>query len=186
MRDILFRAKSSNSGEWIEGLPMYSSIKSAKGTMDRLLALEGGYYNIVFIDTETICQYTGLTDKNGRKIFEGDITRLILPNGEIRYFKVSIKSVVRKVLTHPDFDDEFSKVEITGVVFEWQGYELFPCVDTYGHGIQDYKMMEVVGNIFDNQFYEVGQQDHQEHLQIKAGSINASRIEVIEGVETDK
>ncbi len=131
------------------------------------------------VDPETICQYTGLhdgtewwelseeeqedfleewncenecnnTEKDwkGRRIFDRDIVRLILPDGEIRYFKVSIKSVVRKVLCHPDFDDEYSKVEITGVVFEWNGYELFPCVDTYG--VPDYKMMKVVGNIFDN------------------------------------
>lgn len=83
---------------------------------------------------------------------------MILPNGEIRHFKVSIKSVVREVLTHPDFDDEFSKVEITGIVFEWNGYELFPCVDTYT--VPDYKVMEVIGNIFDNPqlLCEAGQQ----------------------------
>ena len=110
--------------------------------------MNGGGYQYAEVDPETVFQYTGLTDKNGRKIFEGDIVKLVLPDGEIRYFKVSIKSVVRKVLCHPDFDDEFSKVEITGVVFEWNGYELFPCIDTYG--VPDYRMMEVIGNIFDN------------------------------------
>lgn len=186
MRDILFRAKRSDNGEWIEGLPLYSNITSAKGTIDRLLVLKGGYYDIVLTDTESICQYTGLTDKNGRKIFEKDIARLILPNGEIRYFKIFIKSVVRKVLSHPDFDDKFSKVEITGVVFEWQGYELFPCVDTYGYDIPDYKMMEVVGNIFDNPLHEARQQGNQEHMQIRACSIDANRLKVIEGEETDE
>ena len=154
MREILFRGKSTGNrewikdGEWVEGLPMYTANKSEKGKIDRILTLRDGYYSILLVDTETVCQYTGLTDKNGRKIFEGDIVKLILPDGEIRYFKVTIKSVVRKVLCHPDFDDEVSKVEITGIVFEWNGYELFPCIDTYG--VPDYKMMEVIGNVFDN------------------------------------
>lgn len=146
-REILFRGKHIHAlpqneyldGTWVHGyLCNENYINSPE--------LEGEF----LIDPETICQYTGLIDKNGRKIFEKDIVKLILPDGEIRYFKISIKSVVREVLCHPDFDDEVSKVEITGIVFEWNGYELFPCVDTYGVGVPDYKMMEVIGNVFDN------------------------------------
>lgn len=150
-REILFRGKRTVNGEWVEGYyTLYPQGFSGKGMVSEHVIrdtweLIGKMY---FVEPETVCQYTGLTDKNSRKIFNGDIVKLVLPAGEIRYFKVSIKSVVRKVLCHPDFDDEFSKVEITGVVFEWNGYELFPCVDTYG--VPDYSMMEVIGNIFDN------------------------------------
>lgn len=144
-RESLFRGKhihtlSQNEhldGAWIEGYLCDENHINSPELMGDFL-----------IDPETVCRYTGKTDKTDRKIFEGDICKLILPDGEIRYFKVSIKSVVRKVLCHPDFEDEVSKVEITGIVFEWNGYELFPCIDTYG--VPDYKMMEVVGNIFDN------------------------------------
>lgn len=148
-KEILFRAKRMDTGEWVEGLPGYSV---ADGNIEEIETRNEG---IIIVDPDTICRYTGLTDRNGHKIFEGNIVKLVLPSGEVRHFKVTIKSVVRKVLCHPDFDDKFSTVEITGVVFEWQGYELFPCVNAYG--VPDYKVMEVVGNIFDNpELLEVG------------------------------
>lgn len=160
MRDILFMAKRSDNGEWVVGLPSYD----INGNLGEIEVCKGFCNCDIFeIDPKTIRQYTGLTDKNDRKIFEGDVVRLILPSGEIRYFKVSIKSVVRRVLSHPDFDDEFSKVEITGVVFEWQGYELFPCVDE--QGVPDNKRMVIVGNIYDNpELLEAGQQANADVL----------------------
>jgi len=72
---------------------------------------------------------TGLFDKNGVAINVGDKTRLVLDDGEIRVFDVCLKTVNRTVKSHPDFDDEYAKVAITGIVFCWNGYDLFPCVD---------------------------------------------------------
>lgn len=156
-REILFRGKRIDTGEWVEGCLLIDYVSGqyfihANGNSANESEEVNGEGCLLIVAFEiapgTVCEYTGLTDKNGRKIFEGDIVKLVLPNGEIRYFKATIKSVVRKVLCYPDFDDDFSRVEITGIVFEWNGYELFPCVDTYG--IPDYRMMEVIGNIFDN------------------------------------
>ena len=144
-REILFRAKRVDNGEWVEGYLMDENYINVPFNDDDVC---GRFDDPAEVDPETVCQYTGLKDKNGREIFEGDIAKLILPDGEIRYFKVSIKSVTRKVLCHPDFNDESANVEITGIIFEWRGYELLPCVDTYG--APDYEMMEVVGNAIDN------------------------------------
>lgn len=87
---------------------------------------------------------TGLFDKNGTPIKVGDKTRLVLDDGEEREFDVCFKTVIRTVKCHPDFDDEYSKVAITGIVFSWEGYDLFPCIDE--NGISDISKMEVISS----------------------------------------
>lgn len=92
-------------------------------------------------------QFTGLTDKGDNELYDGDITSLEVDR-ETRYFKVAIKTVVREVVSHPTFSDDTAKVAITAVVFEWNGFDLFPCVDK--DGVPDNKRMKKVGNIYEN------------------------------------
>ena len=75
---------------------------------------------------------TGLKDKNGLEICVGHKTELILSDGTRRVFDVKKGTVIRKVVNHPDFVEDTSKVAITGYYFKWEGYELFPCVDQDG------------------------------------------------------
>ena len=67
-REILFKAKRTDNGEWVEG---YLWSKRTIGYTSPV-----GNTDEIVIDPETVCQYTGLTDKNGKKIFEGDILRI--------------------------------------------------------------------------------------------------------------
>lgn len=78
MREILFRGKTYDN-EWVEGF--YVNQFGAH----EIYCLDDSDYQTRHIDPSTIGQYTGLTDKNGTKIFEGDIVDCLEYYGEVYY-----------------------------------------------------------------------------------------------------
>ena len=126
MREILFRAKRIDNGDWVEG--NYTKLKWCNNIIHVVIP-EGAEIDsgnslceAHDINPETLCQYTGMVDKNGNRIWENDIV------------KIGANTLVR-------WSEKYAGWCL--VQRGWM-YEHF-----FGEAI-DERDCEVVGNVFDN------------------------------------
>lgn len=136
MREILFRAKAINrdegwsyrtnykNGDWVYGLviTMYDDrFPNIPANMKNTDGVSG-----IDVDYRTIGEYTGLTDKNGTKIFEGDIVRIVYNGNEFEYVVVwdKCESDFRATNGRENYGSNFQylnccdEVEIIGNIYD--------------------------------------------------------------------
>lgn len=89
MREIKFRGKRLDNGEWIYGSLLVSHFKDDKKERYFITQFSGNYTFEHEVDPATVGQFTGLKDKSGREIWEGDI------------FKEDGSGIVRSVFRVP-------------------------------------------------------------------------------------
>ena len=140
MREILFRGQTRRKGQkvWMDGTPVDSKWVEGYGVCmgkgDFSVIYAGDHVEKFTVYTDTVGQFTGLTDKNGKKIFEGDIVH-ILGNQQVEDWKN-----VNYIALIAFLDGGFCAIDGT---IEEHAFR------RYGLERMDFDL-EVIGNIHDN------------------------------------
>lgn len=146
-REILFKAKRIDNGEWVEGSLInaknYTCILDNNTDDMYYPHLDGDLGTIdgkaTPIIPDTICQYTGLTDKNGNKIWENDVVWY--------QFDGNSGDDTKAVIRHAKYSNGGNKDCYLGFYVDWQ--EIVQKRKDIGFWVYQ-RDIEVIGNIFDN------------------------------------
>jgi len=147
MREILFRGKGNHDTKWVEGFYACFNGKEHRIYTGYAETDCGDHYPECFeVIPETVGQYTGLTDKNGVKIFEGDIIRAYFEPQNYKNPPYAIGDVIFENGTFK-MSVRVSKNSIEYKVFEKEDITAYSIEHNF---LGRYYVLEVIGNIHDN------------------------------------
>lgn len=139
MREILFRGQTRRKGQkvWMDGSPVDSNWVEGYGVCvgkgDFSVIYAGSPVDKFTVYTDTVCQFTGRTDKNGKKVFEHDVLQILTVWADGTVEKGGI-----------------------GIVQWWENDQCYVLATKEGYHIDDFgnlgrpEYYEVIGNIHDN------------------------------------
>ena len=136
MREILFRGKKVNDGMWIQGY-----LFQCWGRAYILWGMTNDTPTMHDVKPETVGQFTGLVDKNGKRIFEGDIFTS-------DYFKDGEKFEV--VFRYGAFCGESNRTGLFPLGFTNDYYETGDESDDFYYAEDYTSHIQIIGNIHDN------------------------------------
>ena len=146
----LFRAKRIDNLEWVEGLPSYNE-NAEIGQIEVYHKTAFVFYDV---DTSTICQCTGLKDKNGKLICENDVVDFLGHKGIVKYECGSFGLAYRECIDWEKIESNICPItgcdnalyacENDNFISLWEIYWNFNDEDN------SVNTVEVIGNIFDN------------------------------------
>lgn len=137
IREILFRAKAINrppkgkyrtdyeNGDWVYGLISQIHKQYDDEYIVKMTNTDG--VSNIDVDPDTICEYTGMTDKNGNKTFENDIVKVKF------------------------WSDYYENYEISNGIIQWKNGKFIIYISHYALNLElcKHPEMEKIGNIFD-------------------------------------